>query len=347
MMMFRVVRSVGLLLSIFCVAGWAQKGSPRVVHLGVKEQVPVQSFPGVSFASPVFCTSSGELLVRPDTVEALLDPLLISSDGRITAHFGRENIPQFQHSDVLYQFSREHDVFLLIDGTTPLEHQITLQTPDGKTLHQQAVEHGARLAHFDTDGTFKGSFAVDLPFQVSRFGEFANGDFLMAGTDLRNSEPRFALVNSTGQMIREIKPEADDAERKPVLPYLEMEIVADGPNLLAYMPKSNTTVFVTAGGEVRTLRLQLPDGSKLDAVQPNGNELVMEAAQYSEGGAGEKFAGYALDRNSGALRTRYEYPEELGFGMACTDGTEFTFLALDQEKHGVKLVKLGPAKDAP
>ena len=185
--MFRVVRSVVLLLSIFCAAAWAQKESPRVVQLSVRQEVPVQGFPGVSFASPVFCTSSDELLVRPDTVEALLDPVLISKDGRVTARFGRENIPQFQHSNVLYQFARERDVFLLIDGTSPLEHSTTLKTPDGKSLQQQAVEHGARLAHFDNDGTFKGSFAVDLPFQVSRFGEFENGDFLMAGIDPRNA----------------------------------------------------------------------------------------------------------------------------------------------------------------
>lgn len=93
------------------------------------------------------------------------------------------------------------------------------------------------------------------------------------------------------------------------------------------------------------LRLQLPDGSKLDALQPSGNQLFVEAAQYSTGGAGEKFAAFAVDRSSGAVSTRYEYPEYLGFGMGCTDETNFTFLALDYEKHGVKLVKLSPARE--
>lgn len=325
---------------------WAQESSPVVVHLNVTEQVPVQSFPGVTFASPVFCAPSGELLVRPDTIDALLDPILISKDGRITARFGRENIPQFQHSNVLDAFARERDVFLLIDGTTPSDHQITLQTPNGQTVHQQAVQHGVRLAHFDVDGTLKGSTAVDLPFHASRFGEFANGDFLMIGGEIGSDEPRIALVNSTGQMIREIKLEVDaeKGESSKKGAFLDVHLRADGPDLLMFTNRANEVFNVTAGGEVRTLRISLPNGYKLDAVQPNGNELIVEAAQYSTDGTGEQFAAFAVDRNSGVARTRYDYPTEIGFGMACSDGTEFTFLALDFEKHGVKLVKLTAAK---
>lgn len=307
----------------------------------------MESFPGITFALPVFCTESGELLVRPDTVDALLDPILISPEGRITARFGRENIPQFQHSNVLYAFAREHDVFLLIDGTTPIEHQITVQTPDGRTLQQQAVEHGVRLAHFDADGTFKGSFALNLPFPSSRFGEFANGDFLIMGGEIESAELHAAILNSMGQVVREIKlkrsPGKQQADKK--LPFLDAQVTADGPNLLVFTNRSNDVFFVTTGGEVRRLGLQLPNGYGLDAVQPGRNELIVEASESGRDGATDNFAAFAIDRNSGVLRARFDYPKGLGFGMACTDGTDFTFLALDPEKHGVKLVKLTSAKE--
>jgi hypothetical protein len=376
---YKVRLLIGALLTA-SVTPWAQTNGARkqpevhlrTLHLSVSDELPVKSFPGITIASPVLCSPEGNILVRPATIEAVLDPVAISPDGHITARFGRENITQVQHSEPLYAFMRDKDVFLLVSGTTQLDHQDELHTPDGRILHQQAIEHTTRLAHFHADGGFAGSFELDLPFRIAQFGEFETGDFLITGTDKRTGEPRAAIVNSTGQMLRTIGieglPGEGSSEKAEITrngsdrengvesdhtgsappfsaPFFTLQVIADGPDLLIFSPGRNAVLFVTAGGAVRTMRLQVPTGFELETVQPAKGQLIVELTKDRRDGTGGDFAAFAVDRTSGIPTVEFVYSRDLGFGMACTDGVQFTFLTLDPESKGIKLVKLVPTND--
>jgi hypothetical protein len=58
---------------------------------------------------------------------------------------------------------------------------------------------------------------------------------------------------------------------------------------------------------------------------------------------GKEFTTYSIDRSTGALVKEYVYPQDMGFGMACTDGTEFTFVVKDMRAETLQLVKLAPS----
>jgi hypothetical protein len=345
-----------------------EKAQPRVVRLAVTEELPVKSFPGITIALPVLCSNENNLLVRPATIEAVLDPVMIGPDGRISARFGRENITEVQRAEPLYAFVRDEDVFLLVSGTTELPRQIQLRTPNGSVLHQQAVEHSTRLAHFQSDGTFAGSIELSLPFTITQFGEFASGDFLLTGIQTATGEPVAAIVNSTGQMLRSFdfkesgrahglaKPQIGGDESDPgkpwkwnteagsssSAPFFTLQVIPDGPDLLVFSPGSNIVFFVTAGAVVRRLKLRLPTGFELETVQPGKDQLVVELTKDRNDGTGGDFAAFAIDRRSGLPTIQYEYPRDLGFGMGCVNGSDFTFLTIDPASQGIRLVKLTP-----
>jgi hypothetical protein len=81
---------------------------------------------------------------------------------------------------------------------------------------------------------------------------------------------------------------------------------------------------------------------ELENVKTAQAQLIVELTNHREDGTAEDFVAFAIDRQSGLPTSQYEYPQDLGFGMACTDGVDFTFLAVDPESKGVKLIRLSP-----
>jgi hypothetical protein len=57
---------------------------------------------------------------------------------------------------------------------------------------------------------------------------------------------------------------------------------------------------------------------------------------------GEQLSTYAFDPQTGQPLREYLFPKDLGWGLACTDGNEFSFLIADSEKKTLNMVKLAP-----
>lgn len=55
-----------------------------------------------------------------------------------------------------------------------------------------------------------------------------------------------------------------------------------------------------------------------------------------------EFSTYALDPETGIPLREYFFPTDLGWGLACTDGNEFTFVMANDETKPLKVVKLAP-----
>jgi hypothetical protein len=68
-----------------------------------------------------------------------------------------------------------------------------------------------------------------------------------------------------------------------------------------------------------------------------------EPTHHLDEGTGNVFSLYAFDPETGVPLREYFSPRDLGYGLACTDGNEFTFVMVDAERKSLKLLKLAPA----
>ena len=104
-----------------------------------------------------------------------------------------------------------------------------------------------------------------------------------------------------------------------------------------------SSVFsISPGGEVRIAKLDVPADVQIYAVKPAQNSWIVEFSHQEPGIEGLVFDTYAFDRATGQSLVKYIFPNHLGFGLACVDGTTFTFLLAEPEGNGAKLVKLAP-----
>ncbi len=122
-------------------------------------------------------------------------------------------------------------------------------------------------------------------------------------------------------------------------------IVADGRDLLMYRPGTHAPAFVVSeGGAVRDVKLNVRgDRLSLYSIKPAGGtwfaQYVSPAATKAEG---VNVITYAIDPQTGKPLAAYRYPRGLGFGVACINGPDFTFVKETEGK--VSLVKMSPAQ---
>ena len=116
---------------------------------------------------------------------------------------------------------RDADVYILTPGHIPLGYETKWRTPTGEVEHHQASTNRTFVAHFQRDGSYAGAVLLDVPFKPLHLGVFADGDFLIAGSDKVADEPRAAIVDPDGQFQRFVELKGDvhlrnesDASRK-------------------------------------------------------------------------------------------------------------------------------------
>jgi hypothetical protein len=105
------------------------------------------------------------------------------------------------------------------------------------------------------------------------------------------------------------------------------DIVADGRNLLLVRKGQQTPVFsISPGGEVRATKLQVPGSYALFTLISAGNTWIGEYIFRPEDAPGIKYFTYSFDPVTGKALDGYSFPTPLGFGLACSDAMDFTFL---------------------
>ncbi|MGA8149481.1 MAG: hypothetical protein WB952_00775 [Terriglobales bacterium] len=347
---------------------------PERVILDEVSTIPVPSLPAESIAAPVFCEPDGGILFRlamPET--GLEDPLSVSSDGKTVVRFGKEKINDINRPVLLNMFLSGSDLYVLTRGSIPLGYETKWRTPAGDVHSQQAAKSSVFIAHFSQhEGTYAGSVPLDLPFLPLHLGVFENGDFLIAGADPATDEPRVAIVGSNGQLRKfvelpgDVHAQGDSGgsakEKDPTaLPRFSASqggarslrdavytsrIAKDGPNLLLYRPLSGPVFSVSPSGEARVHKLKVEGDYRLFTIKAARNSWIVEfIREVPHHGPATEFATYAFDSETGAPLREYFFPTDLGWGLACTDGNEFTFVMAETEsgRSGIKLVKLAPS----
>jgi hypothetical protein len=225
------------------------------------------------------------------------------------------------------------------------------------------------IAHFDHDGNYMGAVHLDLPFQPLHLGVFDDGDFLIAGMEPSTGEPRVAIVGSNGQFRRYIELKGDvhlqdesDAPNKrndlTALPRYRpsqthgesvfdvvslSQIAKDGPNLLLFRPFNGPVFSISAAGQVEVHKLGAEGDYRLFTIKPTSSAWIVELIrEIPSHGAAEEFMTLAFDPQTDSPLREYFFPADLGWGLACTDGNEFTFVMADTESRNLKLVTLAP-----
>ncbi len=368
----RFIVGFGLLMVACSAAQDAPRSSsePAKVRLEVVSTVPVPSLPAQGLALPVLCGDGNTVVTRFAPITSpgdIGDPLAIAPDGQVVARFGREKINDVPQPFPLQPFLAGTDVYILTRAQVPQGYANKWKTPAGKTMEQQAVELRYFVARFKKDGTYVAAVPLDIPFTPLQLGVFDDGNFLIAGVD-RAHDPRIAIVSADGQLRRSLEPkgdvhaltEANGPQDKTALPRFPShddalgeslmdvlfgsQIVANGPDLLLFRPFGSKVFSVSASGEVEAKVLRVPEKVQIYTVKPTRKSWIVEFTYHEPGEKVEQLEAYAFDPATGDRIAGYVFPSDLGWGLACVDGAEFTVLMADTQANTLKLVKLAPGK---
>ncbi|MGD0988385.1 MAG: hypothetical protein ABR874_11270 [Candidatus Sulfotelmatobacter sp.] len=339
------------------------------VSLATVSVVEIPSLPVESIAAPVLCLSDGGVLLRlamPGT--GLEDPVSISEDGKTVVRFDRNKINDISRPTIRGLFPKGTDVYVLVMGSTPLGYEMRLRKPNDEVVSEPASKASFFVGRFRRDGTYAGSVPLELPFKPLQFGVFDDGDFLIAGMDPRTSEPRVAVVASNGQLRRllELKGDVHELEGSPqdggdrdptALPrnkpwggfaeslrdvVFTSQIAGDGSGLLLFRPSSGPMFSISPAGAVRARKLGIQGVYRLFTVKRARDSWIVEYIHDIPGSTAQEFSTYEFDPRSGGLKREYFFPADLGWGLACADGDEFTFIIADEKAGMLKLVKRAP-----
>ena len=346
------------------------QGNPVTVDrvpLEILSSVPVPALPAQSIALPAVCSTDGTIFIRTASMDGVDDPVSISSDGKVIARFGRERINDIANPLPVSMFLADKDVYILTLGRVPLGLSAKWRTPTGKEEVHEVSSKRPFIARFHRDGTYVGSTPLDVPFQPTRFGVFDDGSFLVAGLNPKTDEPRLALASFNGQFQRLVELNGDiharsgtdttnsdanalpqhtagiDFEQSLLYAVHASQIVKDGPNLLVLRPTKGPVFSVAPGGNVRQLKLQVQGVDRLYTIKTTPDTWIAEFTHHVSDRTGDEFFTYAFDPSTGTPLKEYIFPADLGFGMACISGDEFTFVMADPDTKNIKLVRLGQA----
>jgi hypothetical protein len=357
-------------------AGKTSVITPEQVSLNEISTVEIPSLPAEGIGAPLLCDPDGGILFRLATPEAgAEDPVSVSKDGKTVVRFGREKVNDIPRPALHSAFLAGSGVYILVRGSIPLGYDAKWRTPTGEAVSQPASKTGTFIAYFEGNGNYAGAVPLDLPFKPLHLGVFENGDFLIAGAEPSTDEPRVAIVASNGQLRRLVELKGDvhaqqesDAsgkEKDPTaLPRFRpapgrppqsfvtetlrgvvstSQIAKDGPNLLLFRPVNGPVFSISPSGEVTVHKLRLEGNYRPYTIKAARNSWIVEFLHDVPDSAAQEFSIYAFDSDSGAPLREYFFPADLGWGLACTDGDEFTFVMANQKTNTLRLVKLAPA----
>lgn len=346
------------------------------VSLNEVATVEIPSLPAESIGAPLLCDPDSGIVFRLVTPEAgAEDPVSVSKDGKTVIRFSRDKVNDISRPTLHSVFLLGSGVYILTRGSVPLGYETKWRTPTGEVVNQPASKTGTFVAHFEGNGNYAGSVRLDIPFKPLQLGVFGNGDFLIAGAEPSTDEPRVAIVAPNGQLRRFVELKEDvhaQQESDPpgkgkdpsALPRFRpapgrlpqsfvietlrgvvsaSQIAKEGPNLLLFRPTNGPVFSISPSGEVRVRKLKVGGEYRLYTIKTTGNSWIVEFLHDVPNSAAQEFSTYAFDPESGEPLREYFFPADFGWGLACADGDEFTFVMANQKTDTLRLVKLAPA----
>jgi len=261
-----------------------------------------------------------------------------------------------------YFFVRSSGIFLLVLGmeNTRKEEQsiIDEQGREGKRLVTKG-EYRYYIARFDRDGTYKGALKLDSGFHYQQLAAFDSGVFVVAGLD-ENNTPRVALLNSSGQMLTYVQLPKDITDRpKSAAKSFEasfgstasMDVITGSSQFFSY---NENVLLERAGniapiyeiresGEVRAVRLKIPNGLTLDHFIPSDHNWFIAVRKDPNDMASETI--YEVNPENGEPLRQYRIESKNGFEEALSCATQDGFTGI-RHKQGRLTVLHGVAEPA-
>lgn len=120
------------------------------------------------------------------------------------------------------------------------------------------------------------------------------------------------------------------------------QIAKDGQNLLLFRPLNGPVFSISPSGEVTVRKLKMEGDYRLYTIKAAGGLWIVEFLHDVPNSAAVELSTYAFDPESGAPLRKYLFPPDTGWGLACADGDELTFIVADERTNALKIVKLAP-----
>ena len=175
--------------------------------------MPMTGPSGVAVGLPMFCNSDKMLFLRLVTQTAFLNVFSISGDGKTVTHFDKGKITDIPNPRVGTFFVSGSDVYIEVVGLwDPQPRTLVVPHKDGTTTQEKTVQYRSMktyVAHFKSDGSYIGAVPLEIDFRLLKFGVFPTGEILVAGIRDGPGEPRVALLQGNGQMLRYLDLEED------------------------------------------------------------------------------------------------------------------------------------------
>jgi hypothetical protein len=95
-------------------------------------------------------------------------------------------------------------------------------------------------------------------------------------------------------------------------------------------------------GEVSVHRLKVEGDYRLYTIKAVARFWIVEFLHDVPNSAAVELSTYAFDPKSGAPLRKYFFPPDTGWGLACADGDDLTFIVADENDNRLRLVKLAP-----
>lgn len=304
---------------------------------------------GVSLSKA--CLSDGTMFVRLKAVgDGVMDLKSISPNGKSVVTFSTEKIVDVSNPEVGSFFLSDSALFLRVTGEEDLKSfRATGRTPQGEVVTSSGKK-GSRtydyIAKFDLDGTYRGATKLDLPFRPLQIAAFSSKGFLVSGMDDVAKEPRLALARWNGQFERYVElPKQSDA-KDDAAPAQSRFGTDDrgwaitGIQLTSYDGKillqriENPIVYeIALSGEVRTIRLKIPQGFSLYALRAGEGRWIAQVTRRRLDGNGLESATYAFNPETGDVIEKYLFNEPVGLGLACVTKDEILFIKQDEQRN--------------
>jgi hypothetical protein len=249
-------------------------------------------------------------------------------------------------------------IYILVTGLENVRNEeVTVKNADGQETKRTEKKGDSRdyIARFDRDGSYKGALKLDSDLHPVQLATFDSGIFVVAVVD-PNKTPRVGLLNSSGQLLKFLQLPKDITDRQKsaeksfaaasgqsastdVIAMLSQFYSSNG-NVLLIRAGNVTPIYeIRESGEVRPVRLKIPDGLTVDRLVPSDRNWFLVVREGTFADKSETI--YEINPENGEPLRQYRIPSksELEETISCTFQDGFVGISHRQGRltvlHGV------------
>lgn len=340
-----------------------------VINLEFKPHDPIPGAHGSSaFVSPIVCSPDGVPFVSFIDTKSFGPQAIDSLDPKGGHEFSLKAIPGLYDVNSIHgYFVTDSGVGVLVRGTKD-DKKAPDPVPMGSGMPPRAVYTGERhdyLVEFDSSGNYQKAIELPGAYQFRRLAALADDSLLALAFDRANSIPRLLLMDSGGQIIRNLQipakmqesPEFASAQAGGIIEQVQAEsslswwiFALARKKILLYQAHSNSPVLeVGAGGVVREVPVQFPKGYTLDGIISANDRWIMRFRKNSLSGSGEidtrpeanNYVLYEVEPSDGSLKRRIVAETGPIYSIACEQDGVLTAFSFDGEKIRLQTADIG------